>query len=81
MVPGIQWYTGLQPSLWARLPILEDFVIDIGPALRVWRPALAIKELLESMEKRISMMEEAVSAPLPTSSSSPSPAAPARATP
>ena len=60
----------------ACLPILEDFVIDFGPALRVCRPALAIEERLESMEKRISVMEEAVSAPLPTSSSPPSPAAP-----
>ena len=34
----------------ARLPILEDFVIDFGPALRVRRPALAIEERLESME-------------------------------
>ena len=42
----------------ARLPILEDFVIDLGPALRVCRPALAIEERLESMEKRISVMEE-----------------------
>ena len=47
----------------ARLPILEDFVIDLGPALRVCRPALAIEERLESMEKRISVMEEAVSDP------------------
>ena len=62
----------------ARLPILEDFVIDLGPALRVCRPALAIEERLESMEKRISVMEEAVSAPLPTSSSPPNPAAPAQ---
>ena len=30
----------------ARLPILEDFVIDLGPALRVCRPALAIEERL-----------------------------------
>ena len=62
----------------AGLPILEDFVIDLGPALRVCRPALAIQERLESMEKRISVMKEAVSAPLPTSSSPPSPAAPAQ---
>ena len=62
----------------ARLPILGDFVIDLGPALRVCRPALAIKERLESMEKRISVMEEAVNAPLPTSSSPRSPAAPAQ---
>ena len=61
----------------ARLPILEDYFIDLGPALLVCRPALAIEERLESMEKRISVMEEAVSAPLPTSSSPPSPAAPA----
>ena len=61
-----------------RLPILEDFVIDLGPALRVCRPALAIEERLESMEKRISVMERAVSAPLPTSSSPPSPEAPAQ---
>ena len=61
----------------ARLPILEDFVIDLGPALRVCRPVLAVEERLESMEKRISVMEEAVSAPLPTSSSPQSPAAPA----
>ena len=62
----------------ARLPILEDFVIDLGPALRACRPALAIEERLESMEKRIPVMGEAVSAPLPTSSSPPSPAAPAQ---
>ena len=62
----------------ARLPILEDFVIDLGPALRVCRPALAIGERLESMEKRISVMEEAVCAPLPTSLRPPSPAAPAQ---
>ena len=62
----------------ARLPILEDFVIDLGPALRVCRPALAIEERLESMEKRMSVMEEAVSAPLSTSSSPPNPAAPAQ---
>ena len=62
----------------ARLPILEDFVIEFGPALRVCRPALAIGERLESMEKRISVMEEAVSAFLQTSSSPPSPAAPAQ---
>ena len=62
----------------ARLPILEDFVIDLGPDLRVCRPALAIEERLESMEKRISVMEEAVSAPLPTSLRPPSPAAPAQ---
>ena len=55
----------------ARLPILEQFVIDLGPALRVCRPALAIQERLEAMEKRISVMEEAVRAPLPTSSSPP----------
>ena len=52
----------------ACLPILGDFIIDLGPALRVCRPALAIEERLESMEKRIPVMEEAVSAPLPTSS-------------
>ena len=57
----------------ARLPILEEFVIDLGPAFRVCRPAQAIKECLESMHKRISVMQEAVSAPLPTSSSPPSP--------
>ena len=62
----------------ARLPILEDFVIDLGPAVRVCTPALAIEDRLESMEKRISVMEEAVSAPLPTSPSPPSPAAPAQ---
>ena len=62
----------------ARLPILEDFVVDLGPSLRVCRPALTIEERLESMEKRISVMEEAVSASLPTSSSPPSPAAPAQ---
>ena len=62
----------------ARLPILEDFVIDLGPALRVCRPALAIEQRLESMEKRISVMEEAISAPLPTSLRPPSPAAPAQ---
>ena len=62
----------------ARLPILEDFIIDLGPALGVCRPALAIEERLESMEKRISMMEEDGSAPLLTSSSPPSPAAPAQ---
>ena len=62
----------------ARLPIFEDFVINLGPALRVCRPALAIEERLESLEKRISVMEEAVSAPLPTSSSPTSPAAPAQ---
>ena len=39
----------------ARLPVLEDFVIDLGPALRVCRPALATEERLESMEKRISV--------------------------
>ena len=61
----------------ARLRLLQDFVIDFGPALRVCEPALAIEERLESMENRISVMEEAVSAPLPTSSSPPSPAAPA----
>ena len=33
----------------ARLTILEDFVIDLGPALRVCRPALAIEERLQSM--------------------------------
>ena len=65
----------------ARLPILEDFVIDLGPALRVCRPALAIEERLESMEKRISVTEQAVSAPLPTSSSPPSPPAPAQDNP
>ena len=62
----------------ARLPILDDFVIDFGPALRVCRTALAIEERLESMEKRISVMEDAVSARLPTCSSPPSPAAPAQ---
>ena len=62
----------------ARLPILEDFVIDLGPALRVCRPALAIHEHLKSMEKRISVMQDAVSAPLPTSSSPPSPTASAQ---
>ena len=62
----------------ARLPILDDFVICLGPALRVSRPALAIKERLESREKRVSVMEEAISASLPTSSSPPSPAAPAQ---
>ena len=62
----------------ARLPILEDFFIDLGPTLRVCRPALAIRERLESMEKRISVMDEAVSAPLSTSSCPPSPAAPAQ---
>ena len=56
-----------------RLPILEDFVIDLGPALRVCRPALAIEERLESTEKRIPVVEEAVRAPLPTSSCPPSP--------
>ena len=60
----------------ARLSILEDFVIDLGPTLRVCGPALAIEERLESMEKRISVMDEALSAPLPTSSGPPSPAAP-----
>ena len=30
----------------ARLPILEDFMIDLGYALRVCRPALAIEERL-----------------------------------
>ena len=58
----------------ARLPTWEDFVIDFGPALRACRPSLVIEERLESMEKRISVMEEAVSAPLPTSPSPPSPA-------
>ena len=62
----------------ARLPILEKVVIDLGPALRVCRPALAIEERLEFMQKRISAMEEAVSAPLPTSSCPPNPAAPAQ---
>ena len=62
----------------ARLPILEDFVIDLGPALRVCRPALAIEKRLDSMEKTISVMEEAVSTPLPTSSRPRSPAAPAQ---
>ena len=62
----------------ARLPILEDFLIDLCPLLRVCRPALAIEERLESMEKRISVMEEAVSACLPTCSCPPSPAAPAQ---
>ena len=62
----------------ARLPILEDFLIDLGPALRVCGPALAIGERLESMEKRILVVEEAVSALLPTSSRSLSPAAPAQ---
>ena len=57
---------------------IEDFIIDLGPALRVCSPALAIKERWESMEKRISVMEEAVSAPLPTSSRPPSRAAPAQ---
>ena len=47
----------------------------LGPALRVCRRAVAIEERLESMEKRISVMEEAVDAPLPTSSGPPSPAA------
>ena len=61
----------------ACLPILEDFVMDLGPALLVCRPALAMEERLESMARRISVMEKAVSAPLPTSSSPPSPAAPA----
>ena len=61
-----------------RLPILEDFIIDLGPALRVCRPALAIEERLESTEKRISVMEEAVSAPLLTSLRPPRPAAPAQ---
>ena len=62
----------------ARLPILDDFVIGLGPALLVCRPALAIKECLESMEKRISVIEENVSAPLPASSSPLSRAAPAQ---
>ena len=62
----------------ARLPILEDFVIDLGPALRVCRPALGMEKRFESKEKRISVMEEAVSSPLPTSLSPPSPAAPAQ---
>ena len=65
----------------ARLPIWDDFVIRLGPALRICRPALAIGEHLESMEKRISVIEEAVSAPLPTSLSAPSPAAPAQDNP
>ena len=59
----------------ARLPIVENFVIDLGPALRVCRAALGIEERLESMENRTSVLEEAVSAPLPTSWSPPSPAA------
>ena len=62
----------------ARLPILEDFVIDLGPGLQGCRPALTTEERLESMEKRISVMEEAVSAPQPTFSSPPSPATPAQ---
>ena len=62
----------------ARLPILQDVIIDLKRALRVCRPALAIEERWESMEKRIAVMEKAVSAPLPTSSSSSSPAAPAQ---
>ena len=62
----------------ARLAILEDFVMDLGPALRACRPVLAIEEHLESMERRISVMEQAVSAPLPTSSSPANPAAPAQ---
>ena len=62
----------------ARLPILEDFVLDLSPALRVCKTALAIEETLESMEKRISVMEEAVSAFLPASSRLLSPAAPAQ---
>ena len=33
-------------------PILEAFVIDLGPALRVCRPAGGIEECLDSMEKR-----------------------------
>ena len=62
----------------ARLPILEEFVSDLGPALRVCRPALAIEERLKCMKKRFSVIEEAVSAHLPTSLSPPSPAAPAQ---
>ena len=62
----------------ARVPIMEDFVIHLGPALRVCRPALAIEERLESMEKRVSVMKEAVSAPLPTSLCPPTTAAPAQ---
>ena len=64
-----------------RLSILKDFVIALGPALCPCRPALAIEKRLESMEKRISVTEEAVSAPLPTSSSPPSPAASAQDNP
>ena len=55
----------------ARLPILEDFLIDLGSALRVIRPALVMEKRLKSMEKRILVMEEAVSALLPTSWSPP----------
>ena len=62
----------------ARLPILEDFIIDLGPALGVCRPALVIEECLESMDKKISVMGEAVSAPLPTSLRPLRPAAPAQ---
>ena len=62
----------------ARLAILEDLVIDLGPALRVCRPALAIGERLEFMKKRISVTKEAVSTPLTTSSRPASPAAPAQ---
>ena len=51
-------------------PIFGHFAIDWGFALRVCRPALAIEERLESMEMRIAVMEEAISAPLPTKSGS-----------
>ena len=62
----------------ARLTSLQDFVIDLGPALRVCRRALAAEQRLESMAKRISVMEQAVSAPLPTFSRPLSPADPAQ---
>ena len=57
-------------------PIFEEFADDLGSALRVRRQTLGIKERLESMEMRIAVMEEVISAPLLTSSSPSSLAAP-----